>query len=221
MLTFKEFLCEWSATSKGVDKHMEKLGYEKLGKGVDQTAWMKPGEETIIKIFGTNEDPRLSSEHTEGHLMFKWWANYCKKNSANPFLPKIEGWEAFEYNDEKYLQIRMERLGKIPNDVGIALEDGLAYWGVQKHTVFRKPGFQKVKKFNDVAKGGEGEQKEYDDGIAQLMMLLGEEHFNLLFKTIEKLAKVGRDKGWGIDLHSGNFMYRNDGTPVIVDPFVI
>ena len=223
MLTFKEFLCEWSTTSKGVNAHMEKLGYERLGKGVDQTAWMKPGEDSIIKIFGTSWNPSKRKKHSDGHLMFKWWADYCKKNKSNPFLPKFDGWEAFEFDGNKYLQIRMEQLSSIPTDVGTALEDGLAYWGVQRNKIYRKDGIDKVKNFTDRDPRGfeVGRDRNRIDGIAQLMMLLGEKKFDLLFKTIEELAEVGRENNWDIDLHKGNFMYRNDGTPVIVDPFVV
>lgn len=213
MTSFKEFLCEWSHTDLGVDAHMIKLGYKELGSGVDQTAWMKPGEETIIKIFGTAEDKSKRQKFTKNHLMFKWWAEYCKKNESNPFLPKFVGWEAFEHKGEKYLQIRMERLDKLPFDIGHALENSLAFWAVQKSEFERQAGLHRIKNFKD--------DSYQNEGIAQLMMLLGEEHFDLLFKTISDLAKVGRKNGWGIDLHKGNFMFRNDGTPVIVDPFVV
>ena len=222
MLTFKEFLCEWSFTSKKVDRHMEKLGYKKLGNGVDQTAWAHPNDkDNIIKIFGTALDKDDRGEFTEGHLMFKWWVNYCQKHDSNPFLPNFEGWESFEKNDAKYLQIKMERLGKIPDDVGRALEGSLAYWGVQKNELYRKNGFRGVKNFNDDDEVRGKADGKRNDGVAQLMMLLGEKKFNLLFETIAELGKIGRKKGWDIDLHAGNFMYRNDGTPVIVDPFVI
>jgi len=35
------------------------------------------------------------------------------------------------------------------------------------------------------------------------------------------LAQIARKKGWGLDLHGGNFMLRKNGTPVINDPWVV
>lgn len=224
MLTFKEFLCEWSFTSKGIGKHMADLGYKKLGNGVDQTAFIKPGEDSIIKIFGTAERKSERSDFTDGQKMFKWWEAYCKKHKSNPFLPKFEDWEAFEYKGGKYLQIKMEKLGKIPNDVGSALEGSLVYWAERKSKKAKIEGIKKVKDFSDNERShitSGSEKKTRDAGVAQLMMLLGEEHFDLLYKTICDLTRIAGTNGWTFDLHAGNFMYRNDGTPVIVDPFVV
>jgi len=53
------------------------------------------------------------------------------------------------------------------------------------------------------------------------MLLLGEQHFVQLFKTIAELCKIGRSRKYQNDLHDENFMHRNDGIPVIVDPWVL
>ena len=58
------------------------------------------------------------------------------------------------------------------------------------------------------------------DGRAQLMMLLGgEKQAMQLLKTIKQLSVIAKRKGYGFDLHSGNFMLGSDGHIVISDPF--
>jgi hypothetical protein len=34
---------EWSTTDSGIIKHLQKQGYELLGRGVDQSAFLEPG----------------------------------------------------------------------------------------------------------------------------------------------------------------------------------
>jgi hypothetical protein len=41
----------------------------------------------------------------------------------------------------------------------------------------------------------------------------------LFAQTVKQLSDIGRKKGYGIDLHSGNFMLGSDGEIVINDPF--
>jgi hypothetical protein len=54
-----------------------------------------------------------------------------------------------------------------------------------------------------------------------LVKLVGPAGVDKLYKTIKKLNKIGNTKDWHLDLHSDNFMKRDDGTPVIVDPWVV
>ena len=56
--------------------------------------------------------------------------------------------------------------------------------------------------------------------LEKLLVMLGKKKFEELLYTIADVAHTGRDKGYTFDLHGGNFMHRNDGIPVIVDPWV-
>ena len=219
MRSFKEFLVEWSYTDIGVNSYMKKQGYDKLGAGVDQTAWHKPGENTIIKIFGTQKD--VYDKHSADHIMFKFFAEYCEKHKGNKFLPKFYGWESFEWNNQKYLQIRMEMLAKLTPELGEALETAVAFRAVQADPLTRTNQKKSLMNFSSYYEIFSARHGREHDGAAQLAMLLGEKGLSQLYDTVAELGILGRAHNWGIDLHRGNFMMRSDGTPVIVDPWVV
>lgn len=217
MKTFKQFLNEQSYTPKTLNDYLKSLGYTRLGAGLDQTAWLDPSKNHILKIFGTarkGTEEYKSGSHTEDHMMFKMWAEYCNSHRGNKFLPKFYGWEAFEWDDKKFLQIKMEKLGKLPKDVGLALQDVMSYFAIESDSLRRKKN--KIFMRGDI---GKHHGRDANEGLNKLAILLGEQDFNLLYDTIAEIGDMGRKHGYGIDLHMGNFMYRSDGTPVIVDPF--
>ena len=109
-------LTEWSTTDKKIERILKSKGYKKLGAGVDQTAYLEPGTGFVLKIFGTQGGKKFSRDHQ----MFFVWAQFCMKNSQNPFLPRFDDYESFVLDGDRYLQIRQEILQKTPH--GIALE---------------------------------------------------------------------------------------------------
>jgi hypothetical protein len=219
MKTFKQFILEWSHTPDSITKYLKARGYKLLGKGVDQTAFLEPSTGEVLKVFGSHW-----SGDNPSHHMFKYWADYCKKHSSNPFLPKFSGWTEFTYeaDGKKYLQIRMEKLQKLPNKLGSVLSD-LSYEiessdnpRVLKQKIIKCLGMQDEEMWKHA-----GLNINFFDEINKLAILLGEKDFNLLIDTIIDLSKIAKKQNYDIDLHNGNFMHRNDGTPIIVDPWVI
>jgi hypothetical protein len=221
-VNFKEFLLEHSFTPRSIRAQLLAKGYKFLGKGVDQSAYLEPKTGRILKIFGTQQsslDKATADGFTYAHLMFKVWVDYCNKNKANPFLPKYDGWESFELNGKKFLQIRMEPLLELTKLLGRFLEDVIV-WTAHNNRKHEK-NLNILKNFKErswtgkVSKQNDGEIEEN----SKLMLLLGEEKYDLLVKTIREVCDLGKKHGWEIDLHFGNFMMRGDGTPVIVDPW--
>lgn len=215
MKTFKEYLTE-SMFNRGVDLHMTKLGYVRLGRGVDQTAYHKSGDNFIIKIFGTN-----GSIGNKDHDMFKVWFDYCKANhSSNKFLPKFIDWSPFDFDTKnkknRYLQIKMELLKPVPSEFEQSLSqiatiiDRNSMWGP-------KITDNKIKTVKDLKS-----DPWINNHHAQMMLLLhGEKDFDLMVKTIKDLVSIAKKKNYEMDLHYGNFMIRGDSTPVIVDPWIV
>lgn len=80
----------------------------------------------------------------------------------------------------------------------------------EEHDTYQSPGKQHLK-------GYWSEEQIF----AKLLKDLGEDNFKLFYNTMKKLAKISESKGWTFDLHSGNFMLRENGWPVIVDPWVV
>jgi len=200
----EETLDEFSTTDSGIRTALEKQGYKFLGKGVDQSAYSEPGTGKVLKIFGTQSNTRGTGGETlsTDQKMFVTYAKYCMQNANNPYLPKFDGFERFVFNDHTYFQIRMEHL----SDSG---DLGYAVWDIERM----------VKRIG--AKTSQVFSQEEKDSWKLLVKKLGIDGTKLLMKTIIHLHAAGKKKGYGFDLHNENVMVRGDGTPVIVDPWVI
>lgn len=219
-----EFITEWSTTSErnapvhyatrffdpAITEVMLQKGYKKLGSGQDQVAFLG-SDGTVLKIFKTNKNSARGG-FSEGQRMGVEWITYCQKNSNNPFLPKFSGFESFEFPPDSgsmYLQIRMEKLGKVPNDWHYQLENIADkiddHWSINTYLDEYLPD----------------DRADTNEATATLMLHLGIEEFKQLWTTLVVLNRVCSDNDWVWDLHSGNYMSRNDGTPVILDPYFL
>ena len=198
-------LQEYSTTSSKIDKILKAKGYKKLGSGVDQTAYLEPGTGYVLKVFGTQGGEEFSADHR----MFFAWAKYCMSVPNNPFVPKFGGYESFVLDGDRYLQIRQEVL-KPAGRVGLVLEifaeaieeDGADT--LQEAEIY-------VAEFN----------RSYIPDLQKLKQQLGPKGLQSLFSTMLAVFHLGQRRGYNFDLHAGNFMVRSDGTPVIVDPWVV
>jgi hypothetical protein len=198
-------LQEYSTTSSKIDKILKAKGYKRLGAGVDQTAYLEPGTGYVLKVFGTQGGESFSADHK----MFFAWAKYCMKNSNNPFLPRFADYESFVLDGDRYLQIRQELL-KPAGRVGLVLEIFAEAIEEDDADTLREAEIY-VAEFN----------RSYVPDLQKLKKQLGPKGLQLLFSTMLQVYLLGRRSGYNFDLHAGNFMARSDGTPVIVDPWVI
>lgn len=206
-MTSKKTLLKEYYVDPGVIKHLEKLGYKKLGKGQDQIAFLEPSTGMVLKIFGSS----ISGEtgFTKPQMSFKVFADYCQANSDNPFLPQFYGWETFKFKGKTYLQIRMERLFQFP---------GVEHWA---------DALEVIVIYAEMSKSPEAKEKfieehvkyEFYETYQQLFTHLGREGFDQLWNTIYDLNRIAEKHGFRLDLHAGNFMMGSDGEIVINDPF--
>ena len=232
-MKLKDIINEWSQTPKSVIEYLQNKGYKLLGKGVDQSAFEEPKTGKVLKIFGAKK--AKSSKANPGHIMFEVWHEYCEKNKYNPFLPKFSGWTYFDFQDQTFMQIRMERLIPIDSGVSNALEflsDSFYNYPIDKfddvkdHILSQigKEHFTSHKYFSadDLDMPSFFGIPSHDlDELNQLMILLGKKKFLLLLDTLKEVGEISKKKGYHFDLHEGNFMHRHDGVPVIVDPWVV
>jgi hypothetical protein len=206
-----------SDTPNEIRKVLTKKGYKFLGQGVDQSAYLEPGTDKVLKIFGTqfsSKSEKGKVKHTNDHKMFFTWAKFCMANADNPFLPKFDGFESFIFDNQTFLQIRQERLTK-SGKVGKTIE----IIGDVLPSAIRFKEFVKAVKSNDKGKFWHFSNSEMRD-IQELFSSLGDEETLLLLKTINALQTIGNRKWYSWDLHNGNVMMRGK-TPVIIDPWVI
>lgn len=198
-------LQEFSTTSKKVERILTKKGYKKLGAGVDQTAYLEPSTGLVLKVFGTQGGESFSPDHK----MFFTWAKYCMKNSKNPFLPKFSGYESFVLDGDRYLQIRQELLkpaGRVGSLLALFSE------------VLDDEGSSTLQDAEDYVAES---YPSYIPDLQKLKKQLGPKGLQLLFSTMQTVYRTSNRRGYTFDLHAGNFMARSDGTPVIVDPWVV
>ena len=202
----EQVLDEFSMFDRGIRKELENKGYQALGAGVDQEAYLEPGGQTVLKIFGTqgNKD-KLSHDQR----MFVKWAEFCQRNSDNPFLPRYSGWTPFKYKGETYLQIRTEllRSPKTPQEKNlVAAISRLGY-------AFERYGIS----FLDLSKN-----KLSAPSYRLVSRAVGEDNVPLLMNTLlELIHKTITKKRYNWDLHPGNIMLRPNGQVVINDPYVM
>lgn len=193
-----------------INSILVKKGYRKLGKGLDQVAYSSPDGQ-VLKIFKTNQH-MAQGEFSGSQRMVIEWIRYCQANKNNPFLPKFSGSESFEFPEgsgQMYLQIKMEKLGKFPMS-----------W--HKELAEMAGAISSGTTLNEYMEGRFPKTiYSADERTITLVMHLGQPDLKKLWTTMEKLNEICEKNQWGWDLHSGNFMIRSDGTPVIVDPYFL
>ncbi len=189
-------------------------GYTQIGQGVDQTAFLEPETGLVLKIFGTQDNARApNSENSKPKFsrdqkMFFTWAKYCNDNSSNPYLPKFSGFESFYWNSKVYLQIRQELLFKLDKITAMLCRE-MARYATAEYDFDRTADFMSSPEY--------WHQGAWD----HLVNTLGSKGLRVLYKTIDNLDDIANQMRYELDLHQDNFMARADGTPVIVDPWVV
>ena len=170
----EEFLCEKTIFDKGIEQTLVQKGYKKLGQGSDQMVFLEPGTGFALKIFGTEKAGK--SGFTKGHNLFFKWANFCMKNSNNPFLPKFNGYKSFVYHGQTYLQIRQELL-----QPGGLLSNAVSQIGDEaEHADFTWQQFKEAYSDTDIAN--------------TISRVLTDQQAQLLVDTIQKLYKISEQQ---------------------------
>jgi hypothetical protein len=201
-----QVLDEFSMMDRGVRKELEKQGYKALGSGVDQEAYLEPGGQTVLKIFGTQGNTKKLSPDQK---MFVKWAEFCQRNSDNPFLPKYSGWTSFKYKKELYLQIRTELLRRPTTPQERNLVAAISRLGY----AFERNGIS----FFDLEKNN-----QYAPSYRLVSQAVGKDYVPLLLNTLlELIHKTQKKSTYNWDLHPGNIMLRPNGQVVLNDPYVL
>lgn len=203
----EEIVDEYSEKHPDIKKELKKKGYIRLGSGVDQEAYLEPGTGLVLKIFGTSSGTKGSGGQkiSRNQKMFLVWAEFCMQHPQNKFLPKFYGFEKFVFNGHTYFQIRQERLTKMG-------KFGQSLWDMADFIKYDHPRFEPSKAFDEYVYGNEAGPK--------IVKELGEEDARKLFYTVQALQKIAKEKGFNLDLHDENWMWR-DNTPVAIDPWFI
>ena len=204
------------AIHSGVRQALDKKGYQYLGGGIDKQAFLEPSTGQVLVVFGYNK--AAQGGFSGDQMMFVDWAKYCKKNKANPHLPRFSDWASFDFHGKRYLQIRMEPLQELSDYLKmiiVHLEEVAKYSKSKPKTAYKK-----IATFanHDLLDAGEFDDLDHQ---AVVKNLGGEQAAYNLLKTVYDVKKFGKQHGFKLDLHGGNYMQRSDGTIVVNDPYVL
>lgn len=218
----EQILDEYSYIAADIQRILKKKGYQLLGHGVDQMAFLAPGGAAVLKIFGAgparkDTQPGEAIKFSPEQQMFLTWVRYCSRHKDNPFLTRFYGgeggkpWAPFVFKNRLYIQMWQERL--YPGSVLSGELSSLSY-------MIKRYGVKDVKRSS---LGQETVNQAFDLSDTQFLQKmikeLGQKRFDLFLQTIEELVHIGQRHGWSWDLHSNNIMRRENGEPVIVDPW--
>jgi predicted RNA binding protein YcfA (HicA-like mRNA interferase family)/predicted GNAT family acetyltransferase len=201
----------------GVRKALMDKGYKYLGGGIDKQAYLEPGGQVLI-VFGYR--PGNTEDFSPDQRMFIDWINYCNANKNNPNLPRFSGFESFEFQGKNYIQARMETLQELPKTVG-TLVGQIDQVTKQIGQGNFKSAYKKIKSYAEDYYAPEYNPQYFEDIKEVVDLLGGPERADGLLKTVYEVSRFARKHNFTVDLHSGNYMQRPDGTIVVNDPFVI
>lgn len=191
---------QWS-TPRDVQRYLTKNGYRKIGSGKFADAYVKGGENKVV---------RVSSKEDYCWYHFMEWLG---QQRSNRFLPKVYSTKDYEWERngkmEKFAITFVERLKKLTPTAVMQTQDLAALaelytMGMLTHQLaaaierrFRKEGVEK-------------------DEIQQWM---DDHHLNEFTYTTNALDQLADDTECFFDFHYENLMYRSgDKSIVIIDP---
>lgn len=205
----------------GIRKALMNKGYKYLGGGIDKQAYLEPNGQVYI-VFGYRKG---FEDFSPDQRMFINWIHYCNRHQDNPHLPRFSAFETFQFQGKNYIQARMETLQELPKTVG-TLVGQIDQVTKQIGRGNFKSAYEKIKSYAEFASAEDYYAADYNpqyfEDIEEVIDLLGgPEQADGLLKTVYEVERFARKHNFTVDLHSGNYMQRPDGTIVVNDPFVI
>jgi hypothetical protein len=216
-MRYKEFITEGTASNlRDIDQMAKKKGYHRIGKGADATVYTNDDNtDFVIKILtGGPYSPDASAR------TFMKFYNFCRKNANVPYLPKFGPLQHIQLgipkSIEKFYHTRMEKLQPIDK----------LNWNAMNF-LLRQAG--KNRTWNEVSKMIHNGVFNYEYSKVDLkktfkspklkeFLLQDLKQWKDIFYLIKLLNRKKGQSAW--DPHRGNIMQRDDGTPVIIDPWV-
>lgn len=168
---------------------LQKAGYELLGSGRYGYVFAKPGENTILKLFSTND---------KGYIVF---VNFCLANRSSSNIPVFKG-KLINVN-YRYYALRMERLTPTQE--------------TDQHVVNMVDRAMQYCFDNTESNDGSVEQKDDQEVVDSPPQIL-KKYDQELGNTVEKMCSYASDRGiFTNDMWHKNIMKRGN-TFVLTDP---
>ena len=213
-----EFVTEAEAdtqNSRQLAKEFHQLGYSQIGSGADATVWARD-DSHAIKIL-MPEDAGSRAEQ-----IFRKFYEFSMAHQDLACVPKFNEVNTVDINGKGYTQIEMERLA--PIEEGTFMQ-GIV-WLLSDYVTEQTP-WPTIEHELAMPDTWEMFSPNYANTLAKTWQSLLENPagkktyamYRQLYNVMKLLFVTGAINKFGWDLHTANVMQRNNGQPVIIDPW--
>jgi hypothetical protein len=186
-----------------------------VGSGADATVWAKD-DSHVIKIL-MPEDTGSKAEQ-----IFRKFYEFSIARPELACVPKFNEVNTIDINGKDYTQIEMEKLSPIQEDSFI---EGLI-WFLSDYTSSSE-SWETIERELAEPNTWEIYSLKYANTFAKVWQSLLENPaskktyamYKQLYTVMQILYNTGRINKFGWDLHTANVMQRQNGQPVIIDPW--
>jgi hypothetical protein len=201
--------------SRQLAKEFRQLGYSQIGSGADATVWARD-DSHVIKIL-MPEDVGSRAEQ-----IFRKFYEFSMAHQDLACVPRFNEVNTIDINGEDYTQIEMERLA--PIEKGTFMEG--VVWLLSDYVAEQTP-WSTIESELAMPDTWEMYSPNYANALAQTWQSLLENPagrktyvmYRQLYNVMKLLFTTGTINKFGWDLHTANVMRRNNGQPVIIDPW--
>ena len=206
-----------TSNAKAIATQLKAAGYSNVGTGADSTVWAKD-DSHIIKIL-MPEDLGTKAEQ-----VFRKFYEFAMSHQDLECMPRFNEVNTVDINGKDYTQIEMERLA--PIEKGTFMEGVIWFfsdfcqaresWDKVDHAM----GLSDTWEWYPYAKSSKSIANVY---IRQWQDLMYDKKsysmYRQLYNVMKLLYNTGTINKFGWDLHTANVMQRQNGQPVIIDPW--
>ena len=214
----QEFIAEAETdtpNAKEISNQLRAAGYHHVGSGADATVFAKD-DSHVIKIL-MPEDAGSNAEQ-----VFRRFYEFSIAHQDLACVPRFNEVNTIDINGKDYTQIEMEKLSPIQTD---SFVEGLI-WLLSDYTSTLTP-WETIDRELAEPKTWEIYSPKYANTFARTWQSLLENPaskktytmYKQLYAVMQILYNTGRINKFGWDLHTANVMQRQNGQPVIIDPW--
>jgi len=201
--------------ARKISNQLRAAGYSHVGAGADATVWAKD-DSHVIKIL-MPEDAGSKAEQ-----VFRKFYEFSMSRQDLACVPRFNEVNTIDINGKDYTQIEMEKLSSIPKG---SFVEGLI-WFLSHFTSSPEPWETMERELAD-PNTWKNYSPQYANAFAKVWQSLLENPaskktyamYKQLYTVMQILYNTGRINKFGWDLHTANVMLRQNGQPVIIDPW--
>ena len=201
--------------AREISNQLRAAGYHHVGSGADANVFAKD-DSHVIKIL-MPEDAGSKAEQ-----VFRKFYEFSIAHQDLACVPRFNEVNTIDINGKDYTQIEMEKLSPIQTD---SFVEGLI-WLLSDYTSSPEP-WETIERELAEPKTWEIYSSKYANTFARTWQSLLENPaskktyamYIQLYNVMKLLYSTGNINKFGWDLHTANVMLRQNGQPVIIDPW--